>query len=76
MLSADETVSADGLILDPFVVPGAAAAPGAPDETVAVYSGVRDVQSPFSPLTRQFPEHAPFAALDRIPRLRGWPTRA
>ncbi|HET9101944.1 MAG TPA: alpha-(1-_3)-arabinofuranosyltransferase family protein [Solirubrobacteraceae bacterium] len=67
VLTPDENVSADGLILDPFVVPGAATAPAAPDETVAAYSGVRDVQAPFSPLARQFPAHAPFAALDGNP---------
>ncbi len=58
VLTADETVSADGFILDPF-------SGGADDETVAVYGGgVRAVQAPFSPQRVQFPEHGPFAAID------------
>ena len=58
VLASDETVSADGIILDPF-----GRGPG--DETVAVYGGgVRAVQAPFSPQRVQFPEHGPFAAID------------
>ena len=58
VLAADETVSADGFILDPF-------GRGPDDETVAVYGGgVRAVQAPFSPQRVQFPEHGPFAAID------------
>ncbi|HEY6522165.1 MAG TPA: alpha-(1-_3)-arabinofuranosyltransferase family protein [Solirubrobacteraceae bacterium] len=58
VLASDETVSADGLILDPF-----GRGPG--DETVAVYGGgVRVVQAPFSPQRAQFPEHGPSAAID------------
>jgi arabinofuranan 3-O-arabinosyltransferase len=58
VLAADETVSADGFILDPF-------GRGPDGETVAVYGGgVRSVQSPFSPQRAQFPEHGPFAAID------------
>ncbi len=60
VLPADESVSADGLILDPF-------GGGPADETVSVDSGLRDVQAPFSPQTRQYPEHAAFAALDGSP---------
>jgi hypothetical protein len=58
VLSAEETVSADGFILDPF-------GRGPDDETVAVDGGgVRSVQAPFSPQRVQFPEHGPFAAID------------
>jgi len=60
VLTAGENVSADGLILDPFG--------GSPDdETVSVDSGLSGVQAPFSPQTRQYPEHAAFAALDGSP---------
>ena len=58
VLTPDQTVSADGLILDPF-------GGGADAQTVAVYGGgVRSVQAPASPQRVQFPEHGPFAAID------------
>jgi hypothetical protein len=57
VLPASQSVSADGEILDPF-------GRGADFETVASYSGVRSVQAPYSPQRPQFPEHAPFAAID------------
>ncbi|MGH2892056.1 MAG: alpha-(1-_3)-arabinofuranosyltransferase domain-containing protein, partial [Solirubrobacteraceae bacterium] len=58
VLSADETVSADGFILDPF-------GRGPDAQTVAVYGGgVGAVQAPFSPQRVQFPEHGPDAAID------------
>ena len=56
-LPADQTVSADGIILDPF-------GRGPDFETVATYSGIRSVSAPFSPQTPQHPGHRPFAALD------------
>ncbi|MGP0048932.1 MAG: alpha-(1-_3)-arabinofuranosyltransferase family protein [Solirubrobacteraceae bacterium] len=60
VLTPDEDLSADGFILDPFGLD--------PDhETVADYSGVRSVQAPSSPQIAQFPEHAPFAAIDGSP---------
>jgi arabinofuranan 3-O-arabinosyltransferase len=59
-LPADQTVSADGFILDPF-------GRGPDFETVATYSGIRSVSAPFSPQTRQDPSHRPFAALDGSP---------
>jgi len=57
VLTPAQTVSADGLILDPF-------GGGPADETVAQYTGVRSVEAPYSPQVAQFPEHAPFAAID------------
>ena len=59
-LPADQTVSADGIILDPF-------GRGPDFETVATYTGIRSVSAPFSPQTPQSPEHRPFAALDGSP---------
>ena len=57
VLAPSQDVSADGLILDPI--------DRGPDyQTVASYSGVRLVEAPASPLIAQFPEHAPFAAID------------
>ena len=56
-LPADQTVSADGIILDPF-------GRGPDFETVATYGGIRSVSAPFSPQTPQHPGHRPFAALD------------
>ena len=57
VLAPSQDVSADGLILDPI--------DRGPDyQTVASYSGVRLVEAPASPLVPQFPEHAPFAAID------------
>ena len=60
VLTPPQDVSADGLILDPF-------GRGPDDETVATYSGVRSVEAPSSPEVAQFPEHAPFAAIDGSP---------
>jgi len=56
-LTAAQALSADGYDFDPF-------ARGPDFETVAQYTGVSLVQAPSSPETRQFPEHAPFAAID------------
>ena len=57
VLAPSQDVSADGQILDPI--------DRGPDyQTVASYSGVRLVEAPASPLVPQFPEHAPFAAID------------
>ncbi len=60
-LPPEQSVSADGLILDPF-------GRGPDAETVASYTGVRSVLAPASPENRQFPEHRPFAAIDGDPR--------
>jgi arabinofuranan 3-O-arabinosyltransferase len=60
-LTADRSVSADGIMLDPF-------GNGTAGQTVAVYTGIRSVQAPSSPERPQFPEHAPFAALDSSTR--------
>ena len=60
-LSADDSPSADGAMLDPFASHGSAS------QTVARYAGVRYVHSRFSPGLGQFPEHRPFAALDGDP---------
>ena len=60
-LTAEQTVTADGQILDPF-------GRGPDFETVATYTGVRSVQAPASPQIPQFPEHAPFAAIDGNPQ--------
>jgi arabinofuranan 3-O-arabinosyltransferase len=56
-LTANQNVSADGLILDPF-------GRGPDFETVALFTGIRSVEAPASPERVQFPEHAPFAAID------------
>ena len=56
-LAADEAPSVDAAVLDPF-------ARGSDAQTVAVYSGVRDVSAPSSPGYPQFPERRPFAAID------------
>jgi arabinofuranan 3-O-arabinosyltransferase len=60
LLTPAQTVSADGIILDPLGL-------GSRAQTVARYSGIRLVQAPSSPQTPQFPEHAPFAAIDGSP---------
>ncbi|HWH92965.1 MAG TPA: alpha-(1-_3)-arabinofuranosyltransferase family protein, partial [Baekduia sp.] len=62
-LPAQESISQDGTILDPF---GSATGPGAAArETVArLRGGVRSVTAPASPQVTQFPEQRPFAALD------------
>jgi hypothetical protein len=57
VLAPSQGVSADGLILDPI-------GRGPAFQTVASFSGVALVQAPASPLVAQFPEHAPFAAID------------
>jgi hypothetical protein len=56
-LTPEQNVSADGIILNDF-------GRGSDFETVASYTGVRSVEAPASPQTPQFPEHAPFAAID------------
>jgi hypothetical protein len=48
----------ESAVLNPFADRGSAA------QTVAVYSGARYVDAPFSPQIAQFPEHRPFAAFD------------
>jgi arabinofuranan 3-O-arabinosyltransferase len=61
VLTPEQDVSADGIILDPFAL-------GPADETVARYGGgVSSVQAPSSPQVPQFPEHRPFAAIDGSP---------
>ncbi|MDX6687194.1 MAG: arabinofuranan 3-O-arabinosyltransferase, partial [Baekduia sp.] len=65
-LTAEESVSQDGTVMDPFgsATPSSAAA----RETVAVLGGgVRSVSAPASPQVTQFPEQRPFAALDGDP---------
>lgn len=57
VLTAAETVSADGELLDPF-------GGGSDYETVATYGGIASVQAPDDPERAQFPEHGPFAAID------------
>ncbi len=61
VLSPAQNVSSDGIILDPFKR-------GSDFQTVASFSGVRSVEAPASPQRRQFPEHAPFAAIDGSPQ--------
>lgn len=61
VLTSEQNVSADGFILDPF-------GRGPDYETVAAYTGVRSVEAPASPQRVQFPEHAPFAAIDGSPQ--------
>ena len=56
-LPADQNLSADGIMLDPF-------RRGPDFQTVASYQGIASVQAPSSPQRPQFPEHAPFAAID------------
>jgi len=64
-LAADEPFSTDAAVLDPF--PGR----GAAGQTVALYDGIAGVVAPSSPGYAQFPEHRPFAALDRS-RATAW----
>lgn len=61
VLTPEQNVSSDGLILDPFDR-------GPNYETVADYTGVRSVEAPASPQRVQFPEHAPLAAIDGSPQ--------
>jgi hypothetical protein len=56
-LTPNQSVSADGELLDPF-------GRGPDYETVATYGGIRSVQAPYDPERAQFPEHGPFAAID------------
>jgi arabinofuranan 3-O-arabinosyltransferase len=56
-LPAGEDVASDGELLDPF-------ARGPDAETVASFTGIASVQAPFDPLSPQFPEYQPFAAID------------
>ncbi|HEX2017019.1 MAG TPA: alpha-(1-_3)-arabinofuranosyltransferase family protein [Solirubrobacteraceae bacterium] len=60
-LTASQTVSADGTMLDPFPARGSDA------QTVAVLRGASDVSAPASPQVTQYPERRPFAALDGDP---------
>ncbi len=60
VLTAQQSISADGELLNPFALGSAA-------ETVATYTGIRSVEAPASPERVQFPEHAPFAAIDGSP---------
>ena len=57
VLEADQDLSQDGAMLDPFDA-------GPDAQTVARLRGVRSLWSPFSPQTTQFAEHRPYAALD------------
>ena len=58
VLTAQQSVSADGELLDPF-------GRGPEDETVATFGGgIRSVSAPYDPESVQFPEHGPFAAID------------
>ena len=61
VLPPSQSVGVTGIQLDPY-------GHGPDDETVAQFSGIRSVQAPFEPEHVQFPEHAPFAALDGNPR--------
>jgi hypothetical protein len=60
-LSADEPVPVDAPVLEPFADRGTDA------QTVALWSGVAGLRSPFAPGFPQFPEHRPYAAFDRDP---------
>jgi len=62
VVSARQSFSEDAAVLDPFPEAGTDA------QTVAEYSGLADISAPFSPGFAQFPEHRPFAALDRNER--------
>jgi arabinofuranan 3-O-arabinosyltransferase len=61
-LAADDPISEDAAVLNPF--PGR----GSAGQTVAVLHGARYLRAPFSPGYSQFPERRPYAALDRNPR--------
>jgi arabinofuranan 3-O-arabinosyltransferase len=58
--AADEELSVDAAVLDPF-------GRGSDAQTVAVYDGIARVSAPSSPGFPQFPERRPFAALDGDP---------
>jgi arabinofuranan 3-O-arabinosyltransferase len=55
---AGESLPEGSAVLDPFPSRGAAA------QTVAVFSGVRDVLASYNNYDAQFPEHQPYAAFD------------
>jgi hypothetical protein len=57
-LAADDPISPDAAVIDPFAARGTAA------QTVAVHGGVRTLRAPASPGSTQFPEHRPYAAVD------------
>jgi hypothetical protein len=57
VLTPDQSVTADGTMLDPFGL-------GPDYETVAAYSGVRSVEAPYSPERPQSLAHDAIAALD------------
>ena len=59
-LTATQSLSADGLLLDPFTR-------GTEAETVAVYRGISAISAPASPELPQFPEYRAFAAIDGSP---------
>jgi arabinofuranan 3-O-arabinosyltransferase len=57
-LAADDPISPDAAVIDPFAARGTAA------QTVAVRGGVRRLLAPTSPGSTQLPEHRAFAAVD------------
>ena len=67
MLRADQDVSEDGTMLDPFALPTGPR--DADEQTVAVLLSdqVAAIDAPASPQVTQFPEHRPSAALDGDP---------
>ena len=60
-LGADDPVSQDAAVLNPFPDRGT------DGQTVATYDGARYIRAPLSPNFQQFPEHRPFAAFDGSP---------
>ena len=58
---ATDPFSADAALVDPFADRGSDA------QTVAQFTGVRDVQAPYNPELAQFPQHSPYAAFDGNP---------
>ncbi|MET0205744.1 MAG: alpha-(1-_3)-arabinofuranosyltransferase family protein [Thermoleophilaceae bacterium] len=60
-LAADDPISRDGAVLNPF------ARRGTDGQTVALLDGAAWIRAPFSPQFAQFPEHRPFAAFDGDP---------
>ncbi|MEA2292095.1 MAG: arabinofuranan 3-O-arabinosyltransferase, partial [Solirubrobacteraceae bacterium] len=61
VLAADDPISPDAAVVDPFPARGPAG------QTVAVHGGVSAVRAPASPGSTQLPEHRPFAAVDGDP---------
>jgi arabinofuranan 3-O-arabinosyltransferase len=60
-LAADDDVSRDGAVLNPFPDRGTSA------QTVARLSGADWIRAPYSPQFPQFPEHRPYSAFDGDP---------